>query len=53
MKMNLLVTNVTAIGSPGRGKRAGLGVILAGRGFWPIQDIIVVAEPFCDVGTSP
>ena len=31
MKMKLLVTNVTAIGTPGRAECAILGVILAGR----------------------
>ena len=48
-----LVTNVTDVGCPGRAKRAILGVILAGRVFWPIQDsFMVAAEPLCDVGTS-
>ena len=33
MKMKLLVTDLTAIGSPGRAEGAVLGVILAGRVF--------------------
>ena len=52
MKIEWLVTNVTAIGSPGRAERAILEVILARGVFWPIQDMFVVAEPLCGVGTS-
>ena len=52
MKIESLVSAVTAVGSPNRAERAMLGVILAGCLFWPIQDIFVVAEPLCDVGTS-
>ena len=52
MKIEWLVTDVTAIGTPDRAERAVLGVDLAGRFCWPIQDIFVVAEPLCDVGTS-
>ena len=52
MKMQWLVTSVTAVGSPGRAERAILGVILAGVNFLLIQDIFVVGEAFCDVGTS-
>ena len=33
MKIEWLVTNVAAVGPPGRAKRAILGVILAGRVF--------------------
>ena len=51
MKIEWLVTNVTAVGAPGRAKRAIWGVLLAGRVFSPIQDIFVVAEPLCGVGT--
>ena len=47
-----LVTDVTVVGSPGRAEHAILGVILAGRLFCLNQDIFVVAEPPCDVGTS-
>ena len=50
MKIEWLVTDVTAIGPPGRAEHAILGVILVGRVF-PIQDTFVVAEPLCDVGT--
>ena len=52
MKIEWLVINARAIGSPGRAERAILGGIMAGRVFWPIQDIFVVAELLCDVGTS-
>ena len=52
MKMKLLVTNVTAIGSPGRAERAVFGGDFGWACFWPIQDIFVDAEPLCDVGTS-
>ena len=52
MKIEWLVTYVTAVCAPGRAKRAILGVILAGRGFSSIQDMFVVREPFCDIGTS-
>ena len=52
MKLEWLVTHVTTMGPPGRAEYAILGVILAGRVFLPIQDIFVVAEQLCDVGTS-
>ena len=52
MKIEWLVTDVTAVGSPGRAEHAVLGGILAGRVFGQIQDIFLVAEPLCDVGTS-
>ena len=51
MKLEWLVADVTAIGSSGRAENAILGVMLAVCVFWPIQDIFVVAEPLCDVGT--
>ena len=51
MKLECLVTGVTAVGSLGRAERAIYGVILAGRCFWPIQDIFVVAGPLRDVDT--
>ena len=50
-----MVTDVTAVGSPGRAERANSGVITHGWGiFLLIQDVFVVPdpEPFCDVGTS-
>ena len=47
MKIESLVTIVTAVGSPDRTECTILGVILAGRVFWLIQDIFVVAEPLC------
>ena len=43
LKIERLVTNVTAVGSPDRAEPAILGVILIER---------VVREPLCDVGTS-
>ena len=53
MEIKWLVTDViTAVRSPGRTERAILGVILARRVLWSIQDLFVVAEPLCDVGTS-
>ena len=51
MKIEWFVIYVTPVGSPDRAERAILGVILAGL-FWPNQDMFVVAEPLCDVGTS-
>ena len=50
MKIELLVTDVIAVGSPDRAEHAVLGVILAGL-FWPIQTVFVVRERLCDVGT--
>ena len=47
MKIEWLVDNLTAVGSPDRGERAILGVILGD--FWPIQATCVVGEPLCDV----
>ena len=51
MKIEWLVTDVTAVGSPARTECAILGGDFGCRCFWPIQDIFVVAEPLCDVGT--
>ena len=51
MKIEWLVTNVTAVGSPDRAEHAILGVILAGQLFVPLQDTFVVWEPLCDVGS--
>ena len=52
MKMEWLVADVTAVGSPEIAERAILEVILAGRcfGHAPIQALFVVREQFCDVG---
>ena len=50
--MKLLVTNVTAIESPGRAERAVFGGRFGWACFWPIRDTFVVGEPRCDVGTS-
>ena len=50
MKIKWFVADVTAVGSPDRKEFAMLGVILAGR-FLPIQAVLVVREPLCDVGT--
>ena len=52
MKIDWLVTSLPAVGSLSRAESAVLGGILAAHVFWPIQDIFVVAEPLCDVGTS-
>ena len=52
MKIQWLVTDVTAIGPPGRAKHAIGGGDFGLARFWPIQDIFLVAEPLCDVGTS-
>ena len=52
MKIEWLVTDIKAVRSPERAKRAILGLILAGRVFGHIQDIFVVAERLCDVETS-
>ena len=53
MKTQWLVTDVTAIGSPGRAERAILGVILAGCVFGQFRTYLLsLNEPLCDVGTS-
>ena len=49
MKLELLVTDLTAVGSPDRTGRAIFGVILNGR-FLSIQAVFVVWEPLCGVG---
>ena len=48
MKVEWLVTNVTAVGSADRAERDILGNILGI--FWPIQAAIVVREPLWDLG---
>ena len=52
MKIEWLVADVTAVGSIETAKRAVLGGHFGWECFWPIQDLFVVAEPLCDVGTS-
>ena len=52
MKIEWLVTDLTAFKSPDREEHAILGVILAGLSFWPIQATFVVAEPLCNAETS-
>ena len=42
MKIEWLVANVTAVGSPERAEHAIWGVILAVRFVWPIQPVVVV-----------
>ena len=53
MKMELLVADATAVGSPDIAERDILEVVLAGRcfGHASIQAVFVVGEPLCDVGT--
>ena len=51
MKIEMLVTDVTAVRFPDRARRAILGTILAGRFFLTIQAVFVVGEPLCGVGT--
>ena len=53
MKMEWLVADVTAVGSPDRAERDILEVILVGRcfGHAPIQAVFVVMGPLCDIGT--
>ena len=52
MKIEWLVTDVTAVGSPARTECAILGGDFGWACFWPIWDTIVIAELMCDVGTS-
>ena len=49
VKMECLVSDVTAIRSPDRAEHAILGMIFAKCVFWPNQALFMVAEPFCDV----
>ena len=51
MKIEWLVTNVTAVRSPDSAERAILKAILADRFFSPIQAVFVVGESLCAVGT--
>ena len=52
MKLEWLVTNVTAVGSLGRAERAISGFDFGLAIFLPIQYIFVVTEPLRDVRTS-
>ena len=47
MKIEWLITNVTAVGPPARAKRDILGMML--DVFWPIQATFVIGESFCDL----
>ena len=50
MKIEWLVANITAVGSPDRAECGVLEVIFAGL-FWTIQTVPVAEEPLCDVET--
>ena len=50
-KLEWLVTDVTAVGSPDRVGLAILEMIFAKYVFWPIQAIFAVGEPLCEAGT--
>ena len=50
MKLEWLLTNVTAVRSPDKAECAILGVILAER-FFANSGRICGREPLCDVGT--
>ena len=52
LKIEWLVTDVTAIGSPDRAERAILGGPHGWECFWQIEVVFVVGEPLGDVGTS-
>ena len=52
MKIEWLVTDVTAVGSPARTECAILGGDFGWACFWPISAVFLVAEPLCDVGTT-
>ena len=43
-----LVDDVTSVGSSDRVECYILGMVL--NVFWPFQAVIVVGEPFCDLG---
>ena len=47
MNMELLIADVTFVGSPARAECELLGMIL--DVFWPVQLAIVVGEPLCDL----
>ena len=51
LKTEWLISDVMAVGSPDRTKRAILGMIFARCFFWSIQATFVVGEPLCDLGT--
>ena len=50
MKIEELIANATAVGSPVLAERDILEVTLGV--FWLVQADIVVEEPFCDLGIS-
>ena len=49
MKLEWLVANVKPVGSPDKAEHAVLGIILSV--LWPIQAILLIGGPLCDVGT--
>ena len=51
MKIEWLVIDVTAIGSPDRAEPDVLGGDFGFAFSWPIQALFIVGEPLCDVGT--
>ena len=50
MKMEWLIANATAVGSPDRAGRAILGVFVVGRVFGQSRSFFVVGELICGVG---
>ena len=52
MKIEWLVTDVAAVGPPGRAETCYLGGDFGWECFWPIEDVFGVAGPLWDVGTS-
>ena len=50
MKIEWLVTDVTAVGSPHRAECAILGMILVWC-FLPIQAVFVIGRPLCGIET--
>ena len=50
MKIEELIANATAVGSPALAERDVLEMNLGV--FWPVQAAIVVGEPFCDLGIT-
>ena len=51
MKLEWLVTDVTAVGTPDRAERAiNFGSDFGWAFFWPIRAVFVAGEPLGDVG---